>query len=130
VANGIANFVYMSEAEYTHPGEIGSDLITMDKLICRRGADLTYYRIIVRNSSSCRHYELRDWCASPFGVYRSFSRYLGWTRGHHINTVTVSRYLDDTFTIPIDIPYDDPVIGCMSHWCGDTMRALCQKHAY
>jgi len=135
VVAGVANFVYMSEDEFLHKGTIGVDYIMTDKIVkcCHWGTPKTY-RIIVRSpddNTTTRELINDIGNVDEFRIYDTFRRYLTLTTCQdtqgRIFTVTISRYLDDTLTNPMDIPVIDPVVRSLSYWYSDTMRMLCSN---
>jgi len=116
VVDGVADFIYTSEAELMHTGRTGVNRILIDKLIIGLCNDEPlHYRVIVRSSNGresrgelLNQYD-NDYC-KPWQIYGAFRRYLTWTKIHSImpqydNNIYMWRSLLDTLMTHLRYPW-------------------------
>lgn len=114
-----ANLVYQTADEYT------SGPIFIDKLL---SCDEFHYRLIAKdhNNIPIKYTRIQTF-PTIHDVYTRMRTYFGCSIGgiyYDIYTTTVVRYTDDTFTIPMDIPLDDPIVHMCRHYHSDEMRKM------
>lgn len=145
--NSGANFIMTTANECLHIGSDDDDCIINDKLLvgCIETdamlppLDNFNYRVIVRGSN---HYHYHRSTHSSIRMvinerqaYKKIRPYLS-----HIGfpykcrageswqfKVTLIKYADDTFMIPVDIPLNDPVVALMSYYYSDNMRVTLRQ---
>lgn len=118
-SNYNTNLVYMSEDDFLAPGIGNHNEISGDKLY---SSDEFNYRLIIRNNHHVHSPHKKVEFESAERLWKHIRAYMGFWGARYYYTLTLVRYTDDTFTMPIDIPLDDPVIAKMKNYWSDEMR--------
>ena len=109
VERGMATFVYMTEYEHVREGTRGVDTKSIYRMFCANDGN---YRLVERCPYDHRCYDKRGSFWQDWILYRCIRPYLTRTCAS-VYMVTIMKYDDDTFTSPVDMPYDDPLVKQM-----------------
>ena len=126
VANGVANYVYMSCNEFLALGTLGVDRIC--DIHVNKKLDINY-RTIIRTTSYGEEFIYREHCRSnALRVFRLWVTSMNlrindshFAKAYQTYTATISKY--DNNGNMIDIPFDDPVIDLAKKMASDNMLA-------